>query len=415
MLDIKKITKNTLESLKDKKLAATPENYFLEFKSQAKELNSSFKEIDIFEKSLENLTKDEKNILDSNSIFEIIQILSKRANDDELKGLIATFSELLAPAINYDLKEEIEAFILECLRNPKEITSKNTLNKIKEFARVRIERDKLLLQEKTHDIIKLTSLMSRYYDKTLSDSNNSNEDVKKIKNDLLALNISNSSQRELISVQKKLVDSIYKLESSFSENNRILTANIDKVKLLNRQIEELEKELRVVKEEYLYDFLTNIYNRRAYENEAKKMEKQYFLFDTNFAIIFFDIDHFKKINDSYGHACGDEILKSFASILKNLTRKEDVVARYGGEEFVALINFRDKIEVSRYIKRVKNAFKNSTFIYKNNKINITFSAGVTFRNRYETVEIAQEKADKLLYEAKRAGRDIIFFDDGNRL
>ncbi|OCL87371.1 GGDEF domain-containing protein [Arcobacter porcinus] len=415
MLDIKEITKNTLEGLKNKRLAATPENYFLEFITQAKNSEESFKELEIFESSLYNLTKDEKNSLQKNSIFGMLKILSNRTSNDDLKKLIETFSDTLAPSINYDISYEIEDFIFYLLKNPKEALTKESLSQIKKFAKLRVEQDRLVLKDKTHDIIKLTSLMSRYYDKTLKDSTNQQEDIKRIKDDLVTLDISDSSKREILIVQKKLINSIEKMESSLLENNKILSTNIDKVKLLNRQIQDLEKELQMAKEEYLYDFLTNIYNRRAYDNEIKKMEKQYFLFNTNYAIIFFDIDHFKKINDKYGHSCGDEILKSFANIIKNLTRKEDVIARYGGEEFVALINFRDKVEISRYVKRVKNAFLNSTFVYKSSKINITFSAGVTFRNRYDSLEQAHEKADNLLYEAKRAGRNKVFFDDGNQL
>ena len=142
-----------------------------------------------------------------------------------------------------------------------------------------------------------------------------------------------------------MINTIYKLEESLLENNRILSSNIDRFKQINKQIEQLERELQITKEENLYDFLTSVLNRRAYEVEAKKNRKTVFIFETNFALYFFDIDHFKKINDKYGHACGDEILKSFAKILKELIRKEDIVARYGGEEFVALINFRDKIEL----------------------------------------------------------------------
>ncbi|RBQ29593.1 GGDEF domain-containing protein [Aliarcobacter vitoriensis] len=412
MKDIKEITKNTLSSLKDKRLPATPENYFLEFVAQAKLLNNQFDDIKILNDALKSLTNDEKKILNNESIFQIIKILSKRATNDELKSLISTFSELLAPSINFELKEDIEDFILVLLKNPKNITTRESINKIKEFAQKRIDADRRVLKEKTNDIIKLTSLMSRYYDKTLSDSDSSNEEIQKIKDDLVKLEISDYSKRELIIVQKKLIDTIYRLENSLQENNRILSTNIDKFKLLHKQIEELEKELKVAKEEYHFDFLTGILNRRAYDNEAKKMEKQYFIFDTNFAVVFFDIDHFKKINDNFGHICGDEILKSFAIILKDLTRKEDVVARYGGEEFVALINFRDKIEVKRYIKRVKNTFLNSTFIYKDYKINITFSAGVTFRNNYNSIEEAHNKADELLYQAKKAGRDKTIFDSG---
>ena len=98
------------------------------------------------------------------------------------------------------------------------------------------------------------------------------------------------------------------------------------------------------------------------------MERKYQVFNSNFAIVFYDIDYFKSINDKYGHACGDAILRSFAKILKDLTRKEDIVARYGGEEFVALIHYQDEIEVSRYIKRVKNTINETNFIYENNKI-----------------------------------------------
>ena len=96
--------------------------------------------------------------------------------------------------------------------------------------------------------------MSRYYDKTLNDSNSSNEDIKKIKEDLESLEISDFSKRELTAVQKRLINTIYKLEESLLENNRILASNIDRFKQLNKQIEELERELQVTKEEYLYDF-----------------------------------------------------------------------------------------------------------------------------------------------------------------
>ena len=297
--NLKEITKNTLEKLRQKNLPTTPENYFLEFKEQAKIFKTECSDVNILNEALINLTNDEKKVLNSESIFEIITILSKRANNDELKSLIGTFSELLAPSVNFESKEEVEDFILDCLKNPIQITSKESILKIKNFAKNRIEADRRVLKEKTNDIIKLTSLMSRYYDKTLSDSNSSNEDIKKIKADLESLEISDFSKRELTAVQKRLINTIYKLEESLLENNRILSSNIDRFKQINKQIEQLERELQVTKEENLYDFLTSVLNRRAYEVEAKKTEKQFFIFETKFAIVFFDIDHFKKINDKY--------------------------------------------------------------------------------------------------------------------
>ena len=257
--------------------------------------------------------------------------------------------------------------------------------------------------------------MSRYFDKTLNDGKNSTEEIIKIKDELLSLNISSSSFRELKIVEKKLIDTIYNIEHSMKENHKMIEDNKEKFQQLNRQIEELQKELVLVKEEYQVDYLTNILNRRAYHKEVEKMEKKFSIFNANYAIVFYDIDHFKEINDQFGHSCGDSVLKNFAAILKDLTRKEDIIARYGGEEFVALVNYQEEIEVQRYIKRVKKTLENANFLYKDSQIKIKFSAGITYRNKYETFTDAKKRADELLYEAKHKGRNKIIVDDGIEL
>lgn len=415
MKNIKDITKNTLASLSKNNIATTPENYFIEFNEQAKKFDSNFEELDLFEVLKNSISEVEKEELEPKSYNDLAKILQKRVSAEELKKLVVALNDILKPSVNFDMLEEIEKFITKLLERPKDLTSSDSIKTLKRLSKQRVTNDRQVLKEKTDDIMKLTSLMSRYFDKTLTDGVNSNEEIIKIKDELVALDISKFSHRELRIVQKKLIDTIFKIETALSENKKILSSNKERFDYLNRQIEELQKELSLVKEEHQIDYLTSLLNRRAYDYEVEKMERKYQVFNSNFAIVFYDIDHFKDINDKYGHACGDEILKSFAKILKELIRKEDIVARYGGEEFVALINFRDKIEVIRYIKRVKNAFLNSTFIYKEHKINITFSAGVTFRNNYNSIVDAQTKADELLYEAKNRGRDKVIFDDGTVL
>ncbi|MFY4820455.1 GGDEF domain-containing protein, partial [Aliarcobacter butzleri] len=333
MENIKEITKNTLSELKNQDLETTPENYFIEFKKQADILDVKLDEFKLFDKIKNSLTTDEKSQLKVDSFNKLSSILTKRTTAEELKALIEVFNDILTPSINFDYIENIEDFICEIMKNPKKLTNKNTIFKLKEFASQRIDADRKVLKDKTNDIVKLTSLMSRYFDKTLNDSDSSTDEIVKIKDDLVNLNISNSSHRELRVVQKKLIDTIYKIENSIKENNKILSNNIEKFKFLNRQIEELQKELILVKEEQQFDFLTSLLNRRAYQEEVKKVEKQFNIFGSDFAIVFIDIDHFKNINDVYGHACGDVILKNFATILKDLTRKEDIISRYGGEEF----------------------------------------------------------------------------------
>lgn len=412
MTNIKELTKNTLSQLKNHNLPTLPENYFIEFKKQAQLLNTKFDEFELFDKLNLSLTKNEKESIKIKSFNDLAQILAQRVTNDELKKLIEVFEELLTPSIDFSFVEEIENFIVSILKKPRDITSKETISKIKEISKQRVDSDRKILKDKTDDIVKLTSLMSRYFDKTLSNSNNSSEEIMKIKDELINLNISNSSHRELKIVQKKLIDTIYKIENSIKENKEILNNNREKFAYLHKKIEELQEELLLVKEEHQLDYLTNILNRRAYHHEMEKMEKNFSMFQNNYAIVFYDIDYFKNINDTYGHTCGDAVLKSFAAILKNLTRKEDVIARYGGEEFIALINYHEEIEVQRYIKRLKKTLNNSNFIYKDTTIKLKFSAGISIRNKYDSFLEAKKMADELLYEAKHKGRDKIIFDSG---
>ena len=143
-----------------------------------------------------------------------------------------------------------------------------------------------------------------------------------------------------------------------------------------------------------------------------KVESSYSRLKTQYAIIFFDIDHFKKVNDTYGHECGDVVLSTFAKILDKSTREIDLVGRYGGEEFIAVVHFNLDRELLQFLKRVKTIVTENSFIYQDKKLKITFSAGVTIRDKYPTYDIALQKADALLYKAKESGRNKILLDNG---
>lgn len=414
MKKVKDITRNTITELSKNGINITPENYFIEFNNQSEKLNANITELNLFEVLKESLSEEEKN-QDIHSFNDLAKILSQRASPDDLKELIEAFNEILKPSVNFEMLEEIESFVASLLDEPKSVVSNESILTLKRLSQQRVSNDRQVLKEKTGDIIKLTSLMSRYFDKSLVDGDSSNDEILKIKDELISLDISKFSHRELRAVQKKLIDTIFKIENTIRDNKKILADNKEKFDYLNKQISELQKELVIVKEEKQIDFLTSLLNRRAFDEEAEKMERKYSMFKGDYAIVFYDIDHFKDVNDKYGHTCGDAVLKNFAKILKQLTRQEDIIARYGGEEFVALVNYQDEIEIQRYVKRVKNTIKDSNFIYQNNKIKITFSAGISYRKNYNSFSDAKNKADELLYKAKNQGRNAIIFDNGAML
>lgn len=411
MEEIKDIIKQTFVSLKNKKQIATPENYFKEFRELIETNDLHIAEVDLFDSLLEDLSSYEKRTR-VDSFSQMAKILSKRSKKEDLLRLAQALDDVLVPSVNFKIKDEVEDFISEISNHPEKLLEKSSIEKIKKISKSRVESDRKVLIEKTNDIIKLSTLMEKYFDRTLIESSNSSSEIKNIREELTDLNISEASQRELGALQTKLVDTIYNVENSMDKNRLELDANKIKFNQLHKTIENLQEELHNVKKEKSIDFLTNILNRRAFEEEVEKIEKKHNIFGTDYAIVFYDIDHFKNINDNFGHECGDAVLRTFGGILKKLTRKEDVIARYGGEEFVALINFEDENQIPRYIRRVKKIIQESDFNYKGNEINLKVSAGVSFRNKYETYVQAKEMADHLLYKAKERGRDKVYIDNG---
>ncbi|MFS0575413.1 GGDEF domain-containing protein [Sporosarcina sp. 179-K 3D1 HS] len=166
------------------------------------------------------------------------------------------------------------------------------------------------------------------------------------------------------------------------------------------------KLLLKVEELTITDSLTGIYNRRYLELFMEKtipISKR-----TNSSLVFMllDIDHFKKVNDDYGHQCGDEALKHTSSIINKNIRNSDAFVRFGGEEFAVILPNTDVAEALIIAERIREAVEKSEFIYKNERIHFTISIGVSFYNG-GTVEEFIERSDIALYKAKENGRNQI--------
>lgn len=154
------------------------------------------------------------------------------------------------------------------------------------------------------------------------------------------------------------------------------------------------------------DELTNIYNRRYMNNILRQ------IFFSNItethSIAFLDIDHFKRVNDTYGHDAGDEILKVFASICSNNIRKTDVIARWGGEEFILFMEKTSNIYAEDVCYRILRAVNKHSFLYDGQVIHITVSIGLTsFSPQNDQIEMVLKNIDKAVYHSKNNGRNRI--------
>lgn len=154
----------------------------------------------------------------------------------------------------------------------------------------------------------------------------------------------------------------------------------------------------------LTDALTGLYNRRHFNAELEREFMRSKRYGGDLCIAIIDIDFFKKINDTYGHLCGDYVLKEVAYLILENFRKTDMVFRYGGEEFVVLMTETSLENSLIPLERLRKTIENNNFIFKGEKIKVTISIGAE-TNHTESTEEFLNNADKALYQAKQSGRN----------
>jgi diguanylate cyclase (GGDEF)-like protein len=159
-----------------------------------------------------------------------------------------------------------------------------------------------------------------------------------------------------------------------------------------------------------YDFLTEIYNRRRLMEEIEKELLRAKECCNSISILMIDIDHFKRINDKYGHLIGDEVLRKVAQICKDKLRTTDVIGRYGGEEFIVMLPSTNKENAEVIAERIRESIQNLKMNFKEGEVNITVSIGITcaiIKDNTTDIEKMIHEADKGLYHAKNHGRNQV--------
>ena len=177
---------------------------------------------------------------------------------------------------------------------------------------------------------------------------------------------------------------------------------------LSEKISDLRDELQAVREKAALDPLTQLFNRAALDAHLDRVADLAFLLSSSPCILMIDVDHFKKCNDSYGHAAGDEVLRRVADgLVRNFLRREDFVARYGGEEFVVVIPDSSLHNAELRAERVLQSLSDLEMETGKGKIHITVSIGLASLASGDTGGSWLARADAALYEAKSAGRNCV--------
>ena len=156
------------------------------------------------------------------------------------------------------------------------------------------------------------------------------------------------------------------------------------------------------------DGLTQVFNRRYFEDAIERELSRSRRYTRPLSLVLLDIDHFKKINDTYGHLAGDAVLKELALTVRARTRREDVFARFGGEEFALLLPEVDQKGAMLLAEKARKLVEKHSFMFDGEHIVVTMSAGVaTMVKKTENPNELIRRADEKLYEAKTGGRNRV--------
>jgi diguanylate cyclase (GGDEF)-like protein len=175
-----------------------------------------------------------------------------------------------------------------------------------------------------------------------------------------------------------------------------------------REVKDKTARLDIAEKMAFTDALTSIYNRRYFMQFAENEFLQQKDASKMLGIIMFDIDHFKKVNDTHGHEAGDAVLQAVTATAKGALSDTDVFARYGGEEFIVLVRQFGLDDMAKLASRICAKVEATDYYYQGTKIPVTISLGVAIRRDIsETLEIVIKHADQALYRAKDGGRNRV--------
>jgi len=364
----------------------------------------------VYDDSFLNLLKPLGKV-NKNDIKTTIENLSIQGNsasktgEDEYQSLALLFIASFVPSIASSVNDELAHISEEIRSNPQSLGSKAMMLSIKDAIKLRTNLDKAHVKKMLLALDRVLEKLSVQLLSLIEKTDHSGKEISKIKSNLEKLEVGQSD--DLKSAHKKL----YTIASSLEEETQFLGSELKEHTLVISEMEEkiknLEEELQTAKKASREDALTKLFNKRALDEFLEIREGEFKRYKKPYSLVFFDIDLFKQVNDTYGHDAGDIVLKGFAQIFKQLARKVDIVGRYGGEEFLAILSETDHKGAQVFAEKVREKLEKSRFVHAGNKLQVTISGGLAFREEYPSMKAMIKAADDKLYKAKDSGRNQI--------
>ncbi len=275
------------------------------------------------------------------------------SEDKDYTKLAELMIAALVPSIASSMNDELAAISDEIRAKPELLQSDGMQNDIKKFILKRVDLDKSEVKQKIVILDRILDDINEQIKYFISRVAQNENGISSIKTDLDNIR----SNDDYIVVKEKLLHVSNSLEFEIKDFLAKLIEDKKTISNLKARVKELEDMLLQAKEEISSDYLTNVGTKRAFEIELANIEDVYKRYKIDYSICFFDIDHFKIVNDNYGHEAGDTILSTVGKILKKQSRDIDFVGRYGGEEFVVIMPETSKDNAILFAKNIYQIYR----------------------------------------------------------
>ena len=368
------------------------------------------------------LSKKEENneAAPKKTIEQSVSIESKLNLDNAVKSLISLLEKMVLPEdlqldanlIKGQLSQSVdENIFLISLERTVGITSdilsrvKKEKSEIEEFLKQLTER----LHELDNDIRETARIRELTHQHGMKMTEGMKTEIQTIEHGIVNINdfekLKTAIQSRVILLRNHVDTFILSEGEKDEEASAIIEQLKQQVKTMEGETENLKEQIEKERQQTLRDVLTEIPNRLSYDERLNLELANYRRNKNPFVLVVWDIDFFKKVNDNYGHAAGDQVLKLVASILNKNMRETDFIARYGGEEFVSILPATDIKAAQLVTDKLRETIAESNFHFREEAVNVTVSAGFAEVKENEEGENLFIRADKALYKAKESGRN----------
>lgn len=319
-------------------------------------------------------------------------IYTENCNSIEvLKESLSLQDQMKLEELNIDTMDSLLHYLSDQLEKPKKSN---------------IDHETILL--KTTEITSILANITQSLNRSITASKDGDFNISQIKNEIDKLDVAGFESDEVLQdLKSQFLNIADSIQSETKALSTVLSDESNKVVTLEDKIQKLEKQLKDAKKQSNTDFLTGALTRKAFDEKLNTLEKEFSSESKDYSVIFFDLDYFKKINDTYGHDAGDKVLSTFSKLLLKEFKNYGHIARYGGEEFVAICPEKTIEECFQKAQMIREILHKANFVYDQQKIKVTYSGGICQRSTQDHMESMLKHADKLLYEAKKNGRDRI--------